>query len=142
MSQAQKIKDRSRRVVEVLKWRARKFCSAGGTISNEGDAAVTFLIAHFNCPEFLAATLHAIRKFHANSRIVVADATSDWKMYRLAKKECAKAGAEMHPLAIQHRHSGILNYLFRQARSDIAVFLDQDCILLGRLDPLIEKVRN
>src|SRR5205823_4687350 len=96
VSRTQRIKDQSRRVVEVLRWRAKKLYRREKIILRDGDAALTFLIAHFNAPEFLEVCLHAIRKFHAGSRIVVADATSDWKTYRAAKKVCAQFSAEMH----------------------------------------------
>ena len=144
MSQAKKIKDRSRRVVEVIKWRAAKAFGGKETkVETNGiDARITFLIAHFNSPEFLAVCLDAIRKFHPGSSILVADATSDWDSYLAAKKECKRYGAQMRPLAIQHRHSGILNFLFQQAKTEFAVFLDQDCILLHRLDAILEKVGN
>lgn len=137
-----KITDRMRRAAEALRWRLSKPAVSHHQASERGDADVTFLIAHFNSPEFLTVCLHAIRKFHPGSRVVVADATSDWDMYLEAKETCNKFGAEMHTLVIQHRHSGILNYLFRQPTTEIAVFLDQDCIVLNRLDALFEQLRR
>jgi hypothetical protein len=141
MSRTRKIKERSQRFVEVLKWGATNtFSSRSKKKGGDLDSRITFLIAHFNSPEFLAACLDAIRKYHPGSSILVADATSDWDSYLAAKKECKRFNAQMRPLAIQHRHSGILNFLFQQAKTDFAVFLDQDCILLHRLDSILETV--
>jgi hypothetical protein len=144
MSRVKKIKDQSRRVLEVLKWQTTKpfRLKLNSDNGNKFDGRITFLIAHFNSPEFLAATLDGIRKFHPGSSILVADATSDWSSYVAAKKECDRFRAELRPLAIQHRHSGILNVLFRQAKTEFAVFLDQDCILLHRLDSLLRRVED
>jgi hypothetical protein len=105
-------------------------------------ASVTFCIAHFNSPEFLGATLHSIRRFHPAARVIVADASSVWPEFLAAKKVCAKYGAEFHPLAGKHRHTGLLNYMFRRIRSRIAVFLDQDCVLLASLDPVIRLIES
>jgi hypothetical protein len=106
------------------------------------EASITFCIAHFNSPEFLGATLHAIRRFHPAARVMVADASSAWCEYLAAREVCARYGAELHPLAGRHRHTGLLNYLFRRVRSQVAVFLDQDCVLLASLDPLIRLIES
>jgi hypothetical protein len=105
-------------------------------------ASVTFCIAHFNSPEFLDVTLHAVRRFHPDARVMVADASSVWREFLAAGKVCARHGAELHPLAGKHRHTGLLNYMFRQIRSRVAIFLDQDCVLLASLDPLIRMVES
>jgi hypothetical protein len=105
------------------------------------ETVVTFCIAHFNSPEFLDATLHAIRRFHPGARIIVADASSDWRQYVAANTVCRRHHAELHPLATRHRHTGLLNYMFRQVRSRVAIYLDQDCVLLDSLDPLIQQIQ-
>lgn len=48
----------------------------------------------------------------------------------------------MHPLIGRYRHTGLLNYMFQKVRSPIAIFLDQDCILLDRLDGLFKLVES
>jgi hypothetical protein len=106
------------------------------------EASVTFCIAHFNSPEFLAATLHAIRRFHPAARVMVADASSVWREFLAAREVCARYGAELHPLAGKHRHTGLLNYMFRRIRSRVGIFLDQDCVLLASLDPVIRLVES
>jgi hypothetical protein len=73
---------------------------------------------------------------------LVADATSDWGCYLAAKKECERYQATMWPLLIQHRHSALLNFLLRKAKTEFVVFLDQDCVLLNRLDSLIDAVEQ
>jgi hypothetical protein len=105
-------------------------------------ASITFCIAHFNSPEFLGATLHSIRRFHPAARVMVADASSVWREFLAAKEICAQYKAELHPLVGKHRHTGLLNYIFRRIRSRVAVFLDQDCVLLASLDPVIRLVES
>jgi hypothetical protein len=73
---------------------------------------------------------------------MVADASSAWREYVAAKAVCQRHRAELHPLAGKHRHTGLLNYMFRRIRSQVAVFLDQDCVLLARLDPLIQLIES
>jgi hypothetical protein len=103
-------------------------------------APLTFCIAHFNSPEFLDATLHSVRRFHPDARVIVSDASSEWDQYAAAKSVCRRHRAEMHPWAARHRHTRLLNYMFRQVRSRVAIFLDQDCVLLSSLDPLIHMI--
>ena len=105
-------------------------------------ASITFCIAHFNSPEFLAATLHSIRRFHPAARVIVSDASSVWPEFLAAKKVCARYGAELHPLAGKHRHTGLLNYMFRRVRNRVGIFLDQDCVLLASLDPVIRLIES
>ena len=103
---------------------------------------LTFCIAHFNAPDFLDATLHSIRRFHPGAPVIVADASSEWRQYVAAKSVCRRHSAELHPLATRHRHTGLLNYMFRRIRSRVAIFLDQDCVLLDSLDPLIQQIQS
>jgi hypothetical protein len=73
---------------------------------------------------------------------MVADASSVWCEFLAAKKVCARYGAELHPLAGKHRHTGLLNYMFRRIRSRVGIFLDQDCVLLASLDPVIRLIES
>jgi len=125
------------RLAEAVKFRISRKKSAPGNPNS-----LTFCIAHFNAPDFLDATLHAIRRFHPESRIIVADASSEWREYIAAKTVCRRHRAELHPLATRHRHTGLLNYMFRQIRTRTGVFLDQDCVLLDSLDPLVEQIQS
>ncbi len=100
---------------------------------------VTFCLAHFNAPDFLDVTLHAIRRHYHDARIIVADASSVWPEFCAARLVCSRYGAELHPLLNFHRHTGLLNYMFRKITTPLAVFLDQDCVLLESLDPLLQK---
>lgn len=108
--------------------------------SHPAAGGVTFCIAHFNSPEILNVTLHALRRFYPGSRVIVADAVSQWSQCRLAGEICAHYQAEWHPLAANHRHTGLLNYMFRQVVTPTAIFLDQDCVLLDSLDELIKAL--
>jgi len=104
------------------------------------SGSVTFCLAHFNAPDFLDATLHSIRRHYPDARIMVADASSVWPEFCAAKSVCSRQGAELHPLLNFHRHTGLLNYMFRKIATPLAVFLDQDCVLLESLDPLLQKM--
>jgi hypothetical protein len=132
----------SRRILarfgEAVRFRIELACA----IKPANKASLTFCIAHFNSPEFLDATLHAVRRFHPEARVMVADASSAWCQYVAAKAVCRRHRAELHPLAGKHRHTGLLNYMFRRIRSRMAIFLDQDCVLLSRLDPLIQLIES
>lgn len=125
------------RLAESLKFRINWAGSAPAS-----PALPTFCISHFNSPEFLDATLHAIRRFHSEARVIVADASSEWCEYLKAKSVCKRHRAELHPLVGRHRHTGLLNYMFRQIRSRVAIFLDQDCVLLDSLNPLVQQIQS
>lgn len=122
--------------MEAARFRMQRACSSADR------SALTFCISHFNAPDFLDATLHAVRRFHPQARIIVADASSEWREYLAAKCVCQQRGAEMHTLAGRHRHTGLLNYMFRQIRSRIGIYLDQDCVLLDHLTPLIQQIQS
>ena len=124
------------RVGEAVRFRIGLACKPAD------KAPLTFCIAHFNSPEFLDATLHSVRQFHPDARVIVSDASSEWDQYAAAKSVCRRHRAEMHPLALRHRHTRLLNYMFRQIRSRVAVYLDQDCVLLESLDPLIQQIQS
>ena len=106
----------------------------------KSDARITFCVAHFNAADFLEVTLHAIRRHHAEARIVVADSKSAGSQYLAARAVCKKFSAELYPLLGRRGHTGTLNFLFRQIRTETGVFLDQDCVLLEPLDSLLQKM--
>ena len=103
---------------------------------------ITFCLAHYHAPQFLEVTLHAIRRHHAGARIIVADSRSIWPQYAAAREVCRRFSAEPHFLLAKHRHTGLLNYMFRQIRTDAGVFLDQDCVLLESLHPLLARLKQ
>jgi hypothetical protein len=121
---------------DVVRFRLRR-CFKGETTSS---GSVTFCFAHFNATNFLEVSLDAVRQRYRDERIIVADASSVWSEFRAAKSVCSQYGAELHPLLNFHRHTGLLNYMFRKATTPVVVFLDQDCVLLDRLDALLEAV--
>ena len=125
------------RLAETLKFRMSRIGKAPAN-----PALLTFCISHFNSPDFLDAALHAIRRFHPEARIIVADASSEWREFLAAKSVCRQHRAELHPLVGRHRHTGLLNYLFRRIRSHVAIFLDQDCVLLDSLGPLVQQIQS
>ena len=106
------------------------------------ESRITFCIAHFNSPDFLEINLQAIRRFYPDAHIIVSDALSAWSEYCAAKAVSVRYGAVMHPLVGRYRHTGLLNYMFRKVRTPIAVFFDQDCMLLDRLDDLFQSIKD
>jgi len=122
------------RFCEVISFRLRQDLTDRTTYKG----SVTFCFAHYNAPHFLEVSLDAVRRHYHNERIIVTDASSVWPEFCTVKSVCSRYGAELHPLLNYHRHTGLLNYMFRKAATDIVVFLDQDCVLLNRLDVLLE----
>jgi hypothetical protein len=106
------------------------------------QSAITFLIAHHNSVQFLQVCLHAIRRHHPDSRVIVADSGSALEQYLGAKHACASYDAEFRPYVFRHGHTAQLNLLCRSAKSDVAVFLDQDCVLLAPVSPLLPHLEN
>jgi hypothetical protein len=102
---------------------------------------LTFCIAHFNAPDFLDVALAAVRKYHGEARIIVSDSLSAWRELQAAQLVCRRHGAELHTLASRRSHNGLLDYMFARVQSPIAVYLDQDCVLLGGLDPLLAEIQ-
>lgn len=137
---ARQFSERLYRLAEVTTQRVTR--RGKGHRSDGQRAEPVFLIPHFNAAEFLSVTLDAIRRHHPQSRIVVADSTSTWEQYQGAKNACERFGAEMRVLPWGFRHTALLNYLLRQANGARAVFLDQDCVLLGSLSPLLQQLSD
>ena len=129
------VADRWRRLCAVAAFRCQRRASPP-------LARLTFCVAHFNSPAFLDASLHSIRRFHPEARVIVADASSAWPEFVAARTACDRHGATLHPLAGRHRHTGLLNYMFSRIASPYGVFLDQDCLLLDRLDPLVRALED
>jgi hypothetical protein len=131
-------RERFARFRETISFRLRR-CFKGKTAP---AGSVTFCIAHFNAPDFLEVSLDAVRRRYCDERIIVTDASSVWSEFCAAKSVCSRYRAELHPLLNYHRHTGLLNYMFRKVTTPVAVFLDQDCVLLDRLDALLEAVAS
>ncbi|MGA3163705.1 MAG: hypothetical protein ABSD77_05840 [Verrucomicrobiota bacterium] len=61
----------SRRLGVTVLFRCKRF------LRPAPKASITFCIAHFNSPEFLDVALHAVRRFHPDARVIVADAPAN-----------------------------------------------------------------
>jgi glycosyltransferase involved in cell wall biosynthesis len=123
---------------EVVRHRATRFLARRGSTARH----LTFLIPHHNAAEFLEVALHAVRRNHPDSQIVVADSTSAAEQYLAAKSACRRFDAELIHFFFRHGHAAQLNFLMRRARADVAVFLDQDCVLLSPLTPLFGELQR
>lgn len=121
-------------------WRLRE--SFARRAPRHADARATFCIPHHNSPEFLEVALRAIRQHHADSRVVVADSTSRRESFVAAKELCRQYEAEWHPAFGKHGHSWLLHHAWRRVAGEVAVFMDQDCVLLASLAPLIRQIDN
>ena len=120
---------RSWRVYERLKYRPVP-------IKVGGRDQYSFLIPHHNCARFLEVSIHSIRKLYTDSPIIVADSGSARKEFMHAKAVCNRFHAELRPYVFRHGHTGQLNRLLCLAQTDKAVVLDQDCVLLDKIDDL------
>ena len=106
------------------------------------SSTTTFLVPHHDSAEFLEVCLHAIRRFHPDSRIIVVDAASERGEYFGAKQACRRYDAEHHAGLFRRGHTAQLNRLLCLAKSEVSVFLDQDCVLLAPLTPLVDMLRQ
>src|SRR5438445_412247 len=93
-------------------------------------------------PECIDVCLHAVRRHHPDSRIIVADCASLRDQYVGARQACERHKAELRTGWLRHGHTGQLEYLLSLADTEVAVFLDQDCVLLRSLTPLFDHLRQ
>jgi glycosyltransferase involved in cell wall biosynthesis len=94
---------------------------------------LTFIIAHYNCADFLEICLDSIRAFTPGSvsyRITVGDNGSNpGQLERV--RQLLKPGEDLHQFPKPHCHVTILETLYQLANSRYVVVLDQDCVLLS-----------
>jgi hypothetical protein len=122
------------------------------------DSSVAFCIVHWNAPEFLILNVRQIELLHPNSKIYVLDNGSQQinltsiythlKEYKnitlLSLRGCPEWGKKFGLDSLfewQTYATGLqflLNYSAKQS-DEIAVFLDQDCILTRCVDPFFSK---
>jgi hypothetical protein len=122
------------------------------------ESPVAFCIVHWNAPDFLLLTVRQIELLHPNSKIYVLDNGSkqihlahiqaQLKKFKnitlLSLRGCPKWAKNLHLdkfFEWQTYATGLqflLNYSAKQS-DEIAVFLDQDCILSTQVDELFSK---
>jgi glycosyltransferase involved in cell wall biosynthesis len=95
------------------------------------ESKVTFLIAHYNCPEFIEICLDSIRRFCSIPyQITVGDNGSKPeyldKLHRLLQP-----GDELYEFSKPDWHTDILEKLYRKVTTRYTFILDQDCVLLS-----------
>ena len=113
------------------------------------DSRRAFCIVHWNAPHFLLLNVKRLELLHPESKIYVFDnasseanlkaALSGLKGYKNVtlfsnKRDYSHTWA-CHIMGLQF----LLNYAAQRSDS-IAIFLDQDCILVNRVDDLIDKL--
>lgn len=103
---------------------------------------ITFLVPHHNSAEFIDVCLHAVRRHHPDSRIIVADCASTHDQYVGARGACERHRAELRTGWLRRGHTGQLENLLSLADTEVAVFLDQDCVLLRPLTPMFGHLRR
>jgi hypothetical protein len=91
---------------------------------------------------FLTVKSASMSRHHPKSRAIVADSGSELQQYLAAKRTCRLFDAEFRPRVLHHNHTAQLNFLCRSAKSDVAVFLDQDCVLLAPLTSLLAHLEK
>ena len=119
------------------------------TNRNGEDSRRAFCIVHWNAPHFLLLNVKRLELLHPESKIYVFDnasseanlkaALSGLKGYKNVtlfsnKRDYSHTWA-CHIMGLQF----LLNYAAQRSDS-IAIFLDQDCILVNRVDDLIDKL--
>jgi hypothetical protein len=119
------------------------------TNRNEEDSRRAFCIVHWNAPHFLLLNVKRLELLHPESKIYVFDNASSEANLKAAlsglkgyenitvfsnKRDYSHTWA-CHIMGLQF----LLNYAAQRSDS-IAIFLDQDCILVNRVDDLIDKL--
>lgn len=119
-----------------------------GKFNSLGQA---FCIVHWNAPDFLQLNVKQIEILHPESNIYVLDNGSEQSNLETVKKTLEQfdnatliwakpripVSNTNHTVALQF----LLNYSALQS-NNIAVFLDQDCILSNNIDCLTAKLNN
>jgi hypothetical protein len=113
------------------------------------DSRRAFCIVHWNAPHFLLLNVKRLELLHPESKIYVFDNASSEANLKAAlsglkgyenitlfsnKRDYSHTWA-CHIMGLQF----LLNYAAQRSDS-IAIFLDQDCILVNRVDDLIDKL--
>jgi hypothetical protein len=122
------------------------------------DSPIAFCIVHWNAPDFLLLAVSQIELLHPNCKIYILDNGSQ-QTYLTSIKSGLKKFKNVTLLALlappkwatklgldvkfewQSHTAGLqflLNYSANQS-DEIAVFIDQDCILSARIDALFSK---
>ena len=123
------------------------------------DNPIVFCIVHWNAPDFLLLTVNQIELLYPNSNIYILDNGSRQNNLTFIKDRLQKFNNvtlfvslgppkwtkkfgldtlfewQSHTAGLQF----LLNYCAKQPH-EIAIFLDQDCIITKRVDDLIDKL--
>ena len=127
-------------------------------LKSKVDGPIAFCIVHWNAPDFLLLNINQIELLYPNSKIYIFDNSSEHvhiasikaglkkfnNVTLLALLGCPKWAKKLHLNVLfewQTHTAGLqflLNYSAKQS-DEIAVFLDQDCIISTRVDELFSK---
>ena len=127
-------------------------------LQSKVDSCIAFCIVHWNAPDFLLLTVNQIELLYPNSKIYIFDNSSAQVHLASIKAELSKFnnvtlfallsppkwakklhldtlfGWQSHTAGLQF----LLNYSAKQS-DEIAVFLDQDCIISKPIDEFFSK---
>jgi hypothetical protein len=127
-------------------------------LQSKVDSLIAFCIVHWNAPDFLLLNVSQIELLYPNSKIYIFDNSSEQVHLASIKAGlkkfnnvtlfsllgCPKWAKKLHLDMLfqwQNHTAGLqflLNYSAKQS-DEIAVFLDQDCILSTHVDDLFSK---
>lgn len=130
--------------------------------SGNQKSNIAFCIVHWNAPDFLLINASQLGKLYPDCNIFVLDNRSNQKDLDTVSKSLKQFNnvtlfsAELKPwslvkivgldnLFLSYSHSKGLQFLLNYSAKhqiETAVFLDQDCILNRRIDPLIQKLSS
>jgi glycosyltransferase involved in cell wall biosynthesis len=129
-------------------------------LKNTVGNRISFCLVHWNAPEFLLLNIKQILNLYPDSKIYVLDNGSKRQVLDILKGKLAKIGnvslfsaSPQYPgwaLRIGsargfYPHAVALQLLLNfaaEASDEVAVFLDQDCILADGIDDLIAKLNS
>lgn len=108
---------------------------------------LAFCIVHWNAPEFLLLNVNQLEVLHPESNVYILDNGSEASNLDAIKKGLkrfknvtlfsARPKYSSHTVGLQF----LLNYSARQL-DEVAVFLDQDCLLSNNIDDLTLNLNN
>jgi hypothetical protein len=120
-------------------------------LANKSDSQKAFCIVHWNAPHFLLLNVKRIELLHPEAKIYILDNASSNNNLKTILNEL-KSYENITLFSNKHDYSKtwachiiglqfLLNYAAQNSDS-IATFLDQDCILVRRVDDLANKLNG
>ena len=107
---------------------------------------LAFAIVHWNAPDYLKLNIQRLAKLYPDSRVYVLDNGSVHNYFYAASAAVAQfPNVEFWHAQGESEHAVGLQFLLKRSAMQgdrWLCFLDQDCLLISRIDPLLEYFNN